>query len=73
MIHGYDSSSSNCWRGPSVKICKRIEEGFGWLTTLGGLPKTALIGRADEAEYSAVAGFFCLPPVHLRIYMDSQR
>jgi len=30
----------------SQKIRKRIEEGFGWLKTVGGLRKTKLIGRA---------------------------
>ncbi|AJE19816.1 Transposase IS4 family (plasmid) [Azotobacter chroococcum NCIMB 8003] len=30
----------------SLKIRKRIEEGFGWLKTVGGLRKTKLIGRA---------------------------
>ena len=31
--------------GVSMKIRKRIEEGFGWLKTVGGLRKTKLIGR----------------------------
>ena len=30
----------------SLKLRKRIEEGFGWLKTVGGLRKTKLIGRA---------------------------
>lgn len=33
----------------SLKIRKRIEEGFGWLKTVGGLRKTKLIGRAKLA------------------------
>lgn len=31
--------------GRSQKICKRIEEGFGWIKTVGGLRKTRFIGR----------------------------
>jgi hypothetical protein len=31
----------------SLKIRQRIEEGFGWLKTVGGLRKTKLIGRAN--------------------------
>lgn len=30
----------------SLKLRKRIEEGFGWLKTVGALRKTKLIGRA---------------------------
>jgi hypothetical protein len=29
----------------SLQIHKRIEEGFGWLKTVGGLRKTKLIGQ----------------------------
>jgi hypothetical protein len=33
----------------SQRIRKRIEEGFGWIKTIGGLAKTRFIGRAKTA------------------------
>ncbi len=33
----------------SQRIRKRIEEGFGWMKTIGGLAKTRFIGRAKTA------------------------
>lgn len=39
----HDASSGVC---DQPEAPKRIEEGFGWLKTVGGLHKTKLIGRA---------------------------
>ena len=40
----------------SLKIRKRIEEGFGWLKTVAGLRKTKLIGR-DKLQSQMLLGF----------------
>lgn len=42
--------------GVSMKIRKRIEEGFGWLKTVGGLRKTKLIGR-EKLSAQLLLGF----------------
>ncbi len=42
----------------SQRIRKRIEEGFGWMKTIGGLAKTRFVGRAKTAfafAFSATA------------------
>lgn len=39
----------------SQRIRKRIEEGFGWLKTVGGLRKTKLIGRINLAGQTLLA------------------
>lgn len=43
----------------SLRIRKRIEEGFGWLKTIGGLRKSRFVGRAktDWAFTFAVAAY----------------
>ncbi|AQY65665.1 IS5 family transposase [Pseudomonas veronii] len=42
--------------GVSMKIRKRIEEGFSWLKTVGGLRKTKLIGR-EKLSAQLLLGF----------------
>ena len=42
--------------GINMKIRKRIEEGFGWLKTVGGLRKTKLIGR-EKLSAQLLLGF----------------
>lgn len=40
----------------SQKVRKRIEQVFGWLKTIGGLPKTRYKGRAKTQLYAFMAG-----------------
>jgi hypothetical protein len=45
----------------SLKIRKRIEEGFGWLRTTAGMRKTRLVGR-EKMSAQVAAELCCVPP-----------